>query len=40
MSKATWAEEVAKMAKVYGAPIAEQDVPAIVDYLAGLHPLD
>lgn len=38
LSKATWAEEVAKMRKAYGAPVAEADVPAIVDYLSGLHP--
>lgn len=40
LSKATWTEEVTKMRKVYGAPVAEQDVPAIVDYLARLHPSD
>ncbi|MBN9086906.1 MAG: cytochrome c [Reyranella sp.] len=29
-----WQAEVIKMIKVYGAPIDEKDVPAIVDYLA------
>ena len=28
-----WAAEVTKMIKVYGAPIEEKDVGAIVDYL-------
>ena len=32
--QAFWRAEVAKMQKVYGAPIAEADIPAIVDYLA------
>jgi sulfite dehydrogenase (cytochrome) subunit B len=32
--KAFWQAEVAKMIKVYGAPIAESDVAGIVDYLA------
>jgi hypothetical protein len=29
-----WRAEVNKMIKVYGAPIAEADVPKIVEYLA------
>jgi mono/diheme cytochrome c family protein len=29
-----WQAEVTKMIKVYGAPIDEKDVPAIVDYLS------
>ena len=29
-----WQAEVTKMIKVYGAPIDEKDIPAIVDYLA------
>jgi cytochrome c5 len=33
MAKAAWAAEVAKMRAVYKAPVAEQDMPAIVDYL-------
>ena len=32
--KGFWQAEVTKMIKVYGAPIAETDVAAIVDYLA------
>ena len=38
LSKQAWADEVTKMRKVYGAPVAEADVPAIVDYLAALQP--
>ncbi len=33
MPKAAWEAEVAKMRNVYKAPVAEKDVPAIVDYL-------
>lgn len=33
MSKAAWEAEVKKMAAVYGAPVAAEDVPKIVDYL-------
>jgi len=32
--KAFWEAEVTKMIKVYGAPIGDQDVGKIVDYLA------
>jgi mono/diheme cytochrome c family protein len=32
-----WQAEVTKMIKVYGAPIDEKDVPAIVDYLSTTH---
>jgi hypothetical protein len=32
-----WQAEVTKMIKVYGAPIAEADVAAIVDYLASTY---
>jgi mono/diheme cytochrome c family protein len=32
-----WAAEVTKMIKVYGAPIAEADVPKIVEYLAATY---
>ena len=28
-----WTAEVTKMRKAYGAPVADADVPAIVDYL-------
>ena len=38
LSRATWTEEVNKMRTVYKAPVAAEDVPAIVDYLAGLDP--
>lgn len=31
--RAFWTAEVTKMQKAYGAPLAEADVPAIVDYL-------
>jgi hypothetical protein len=33
LSKATWAGVVDKMIHAYKAPVAEKDVPAIVDYL-------
>jgi cytochrome c553 len=33
-ARAFWQAEVTKMIKVYGAPIAEADVPKIVEYLA------
>ena len=32
-----WQAEVTKMIKVYGAPIDEKDVPAIVDYLTATY---
>ncbi|WP_158809357.1 cytochrome c [Beijerinckia sp. L45] len=38
LSKQAWTDEVTKMRKVYGAPVAEADVPEIVDYLAALKP--
>jgi mono/diheme cytochrome c family protein len=34
--RAFWTGEVAKMKKAYGAPIHDQDVPAIVDYLTAM----
>jgi hypothetical protein len=34
MARAAWEAEVRKMIKVMGAPIPEQDVAPIVDYLA------
>ena len=37
MSRAAWQDEVNKMRETYKAPVAEADVPAIVDYLAGLN---
>ncbi len=36
LSRAAWQEEVDKMRNVYKAPMAPEDVPAIVDYLANL----
>jgi hypothetical protein len=36
MSRAEWQAEVNKMRTTYKAPIADADVPAIVDYLANL----
>ena len=33
LTRAGWEAEVGKMIKVMGAPIPEQDVPRIVDYL-------
>ena len=38
LSKAEWTAEVNKMIHVYKAPVAETDVPAIVDYLAAMKP--
>ena len=35
--KAFWTAEVTKMRKVYGAPVTEADVPAIVDYLVATY---
>jgi sulfite dehydrogenase (cytochrome) subunit B len=32
-----WRAEVTKMIKTYGAPIAEADIPKIVEYLAATH---
>ncbi len=37
LSKAQWAAEVTKMKNVYGAPIADDAVPAIVDYLTAQY---
>ena len=34
LKRAAWEAEVHKMISVYKAPVAEADVPAIVDYLA------
>jgi len=35
LSRAAWQAEVDKMRTVYKAPVAAEDVPTIVDYLAG-----
>jgi hypothetical protein len=37
LPRKTWEAEVDKMRKTYGAPVAEQDVPAIVDYLVAIR---
>ncbi len=37
LSKAQWTAEVAKMKNVYGAPIADDAVPGIVDYLTAQY---
>ena len=36
MPKDAWKSEVNKMISIYKAPIAAEDVPAIVDYLAAV----
>ena len=36
LTQAEWTGEVTKMVKVYKAPIADTDIPAIVTYLASL----
>jgi cytochrome c5 len=36
LSRAEWQAEVEKMRKTYKAPIGDEDVPAIVDYLVSL----
>jgi hypothetical protein len=33
LTKAQWTAEVTKMQKAYGAPIADADIPLLVDYL-------
>ena len=38
LSKATWEAEVHKMINTYKAPIAEEDVAPIVEYLTHLEP--
>ncbi len=38
LTRATWTEEVNKMRNTYKAPVAAEDVPAIVAYLADLRP--
>ena len=37
LTRAAWEGEVAKMIKVYKAPIDEKDVPVIVDYLVATN---
>ncbi len=36
LSRAAWQAEVEKMRDSYKAPVAAEDIPAIVDYLANL----
>jgi hypothetical protein len=36
LPKSAWQAEVAKMIDTYKAPVSEEDVAAIVDYLAGM----
>lgn len=38
LSREQWTEIVRKMRDVYHAPVADEDVPAIIDYLAQLSP--
>jgi hypothetical protein len=37
LPKAAWEAEVKKMMNAYKAPVAPEDVGAIVDYLSGLQ---
>jgi hypothetical protein len=37
LPRKTWEAEVEKMRKAYGAPVAAEDVPAIVDYLVAVR---
>lgn len=37
LPRATWAAEVTKMRNTYKAPLKDDDVPLIVDYLAATH---
>ncbi|HUO02026.1 MAG TPA: hypothetical protein VMU31_04550 [Rhizomicrobium sp.] len=37
LPRATWAAEVAKMRTTYKAPLKDEDMPLIVDYLAATH---
>lgn len=37
LPRKTWATEVHKMAKVYGAPITPEQEPLLVDYLVSWH---
>lgn len=39
LARASWQGIVDEMRKVYKAPAADEDVPAIVDYLAKLEPV-
>ena len=37
LPRKTWEAEVDKMRKTYGAPVADEDVPAIVEYLVAIR---
>ena len=37
LPRKTWEAEVEKMRKTYGAPVPDEDVPVIVDYLAAVR---
>jgi cytochrome c5 len=37
LSRAAWAAEVTKMRATYKAPLKDEDIPLIVDYLAATH---
>jgi cytochrome c5 len=37
LTRAAWEGEVTKMVKVYKAPVAEADMPVIVDYLVATN---
>jgi hypothetical protein len=37
LPRKTWEAEVEKMRKTYGAPVADEDVAAIVDYLVAIR---
>lgn len=37
LPRAAWAAEVAKMRATYKAPLKDEDIPLIVDYLAATH---
>jgi hypothetical protein len=40
LPKSVWQTEVTKMINVYKAPVSEEDVAAIVDYLARMKPAE
>ena len=37
LPRKTWQAEVDKMRKTYGAPVPDEDVPPIVDYLVAVR---
>jgi cytochrome c5 len=40
LPKSAWQAEVTKMIQTYKAPVSEEDVAAIVDYLARMKPVE